>query len=159
MSSPNMFPSWAVTFNENTPFIVIILGDYLLPKLIFFAESTVMKNNVNCFTEFAHVLTQMAPHLAKTMLQDQNKETLVQKLAEQIPPYEQSAKLPKGWFCGMILANFKCAFFYFRWKKVTKLLQDELSNAGKSLPLKKSNCSLGWNRAKAYVHLKWFDKL
>ena len=51
-----------------------------------------MKNNVNCFTEFAHVLTQMAPHLAKTMLQDQNKETLVQKLAEQIPPYEQSGQ-------------------------------------------------------------------
>ena len=54
-----------------------------------------MKNNVNCFTEFAHVLTQMAPHLAKTMLQDQNKETLVQKLAEQIPPYEQSGKAAK----------------------------------------------------------------
>jgi len=42
--------------------------------------------------KFAHVLTQMAPHLAKTMLQDQNKETLVQKLAEQIPPYEQSGQ-------------------------------------------------------------------
>ena len=59
----------------------------LLPKLRFFAESTVMKNK-----KFAHVLTQMAPHLAKTMLQDQNKETLVQKLAEQIPPYEQSGQ-------------------------------------------------------------------
>lgn len=56
----------------------------LLPKLRFFAESTVMQNK-----KFAHVLTQVAPSVARTMLQDQNKETFIEKIAEQVPPCEK----------------------------------------------------------------------
>ena len=39
--------------------------------------------------KFAHVLTQVAPSVARTMLQDQNKETFIEKIAEQVPPCEK----------------------------------------------------------------------
>ena len=42
--------------------------------------------------KFAYALTQMAPSVARTMLQDRNQESLVEKLAEQIPPCEDAGQ-------------------------------------------------------------------
>ena len=80
-----------------------------------------------------------------------NKDFIIQEpVIEQVPQggvslpvkINQITQNPQvshsGWFCGMILANFECAFFSFSAEKVTKLIQDELSNAGKSLPFKMS---------------------